>query len=73
MKSGPGVAILTRCFRLADVLRRPSDPEATQFPSAPPRAYNSVEDITVKDDVVLADETPDGAAEPGGRARDART
>jgi len=32
-----------------------------------------MEDITVEDDVVLADEARDADAEPGGRARNART
>jgi len=48
------------------VLRRPSNPDATHFTlGAPPQACNSVGDITVEDDVVLADETRDADAEPG--------
>jgi hypothetical protein len=38
---------------------------------APPQAYDSMEDIPLEDDVVLADETRDADAERGGRARNA--
>jgi len=63
-----GVPDWQMCLGGRQTLKRHTSPSARRLKRTIP-----MEDTTVEDDVVLADEARDADAEPGGRARKART